>query len=42
MLDRKVRRKLAVLRHADKVTDNVATTYRYFGSARQCFYQRPR
>ena len=35
---RKVRHRLAVLRHADEVTGNVARTCRYYGISRQCFY----
>jgi transposase-like protein len=36
-LDRQVRRRLAVLRHAEEVTGKVALTCRYFGS-RQLYY----
>ena len=36
--DRKVRHRLAVLRHAEEVTGNVAMTCRYYGITRQCFY----
>lgn len=39
MLDREVRRTLAVLRHAEEVTGNGAMTCRYRGITRQCFYQ---
>jgi transposase InsO family protein len=38
MLDRQVRRRLAILRHADEMTGNVAMTCRYFGISRQVFY----
>jgi hypothetical protein len=30
-MDREVRRRLAVLRHVEEVTGNVAMTARYFG-----------
>jgi hypothetical protein len=36
--DPAVRRKLAVLRHADEVTGNVAMTCRYFSIRRQLYY----
>jgi len=36
--DRQVRRKLAVLRHVQEVTGNVALTCRYFGITRQAYY----
>jgi len=36
--DPAVRRKLAVLRHVDEVTGNVAMTCRYFGISRQLYY----
>jgi hypothetical protein len=35
LLDRPVRRRLAVLRHVEEVTGNVAMTCRYFGISRQ-------
>ena len=38
LLDRQVRRRLAVLRHAEEVTGNVALTCRYFGISRQLYY----
>ena len=38
-LDRQVRHRLAVLRHAEEVTGNVAMTSRYFGISRQTFYK---
>jgi len=36
---RKVRHRLAVIRHAEEVTGNVAATCRYYGISRQCFYK---
>jgi transposase len=36
---RKVRRRLAVLRHAVEVIGNVAATCWYYGISRQCFYK---
>ena len=36
---RKVRHRLAVLRHAEEVTGNVAATCRYYGISRQCVYK---
>jgi hypothetical protein len=36
--DRQVRRRLAILRHAEEVTGNVAMTCRYYGITRQSFY----
>jgi len=36
--DRQVRRRLAILRHSQEVTDNVAMTCRYYGITRQSFY----
>jgi hypothetical protein len=36
--DRAVRRRLAVLLHAEEVTGNVAMTCRYFGISRQPYY----
>ena len=38
-LDRQVRHRLAVLRHAEEVTGSVAMTSRYFGISRQTFYK---
>src|SRR6478672_8388845 len=35
---RKVRHRLAILRHAEEVTGNVALTCRYYGITRQAFY----
>lgn len=37
-LDRQARRRLAVLRHVEEVTGNVAMTCRYFGISRQAYY----
>jgi transposase-like protein len=37
-LDRQVRRRLAVLRHVEEITGNVAMTCRYFGITRQTYY----
>jgi transposase len=36
--DRQVKRRLAVLQHAEEVTGNVAMTCRYYGISRQRFY----
>lgn len=36
---RLVNHRLAVIRHAEEVTGNVAQTCRYFGIARQTFYR---
>ena len=38
LMDRQVRHRLAVLRHAEEVTGNVALTCRYYGITRQTFY----
>jgi transposase InsO family protein/transposase-like protein len=35
---RTVKRRLAILRHAEEITGNVALTCRYYGISRQCFY----
>src|SRR5215211_9385669 len=32
------KRRLAILRHAEEITGNVALTCRYYGISRQCFY----
>jgi transposase-like protein len=37
-LPREVRRRLAIIRHAEEVTGNVALTCRYYGISRQCNY----
>ena len=36
---RKVRHRLGVLRHAEEVTGNVASTCRYYGISRPTFYK---
>ena len=36
--DRQVKRRLAILNHAEEVTGNVAMTCRYYGITRQSFY----
>jgi transposase-like protein len=38
-LDRQVRHRMAVLRHAEEVTGNVSMTCRYFGITRQTYYK---
>ncbi|MEW2386620.1 IS481 family transposase [Micromonospora sp. NPDC047707] len=38
-LDRQAQHRLAVLRHAEEVTGNVAQTCRYYGISRQTFYK---
>ncbi|HEU4896283.1 MAG TPA: helix-turn-helix domain-containing protein [Actinomycetota bacterium] len=38
-LTRRAKRRLAVLRHAEEVTGNVALTCRYYGISRQVFYK---
>jgi transposase-like protein len=38
-LTRRAKRRLAVLRHAEEITGNVALTCRYYGISRQCFYK---
>jgi transposase InsO family protein len=37
-LERRAQRKLAVLRHVEEVSGNVAATCRYYGISRQCYY----
>jgi transposase len=37
--ERHVRHRLAMIRHADEVTGNVAQTCRYYGISRQAFYK---
>ena len=37
-LNRGAERRLAILRHAEEVSGNVAATCRYYGITRQCFY----
>src|SRR5215216_1517686 len=36
-LPRGMRRRLAIIRHAEEITDNVAMTCRYYGISRQCY-----
>jgi len=36
--DRQVRRRLAILHHAEEVSGKVALTCRYYGVSRQYFY----
>ena len=36
-LPREVKRWLAIIRHAEEVTGNVALTCRYYGISRQCY-----
>jgi transposase len=38
-LTRRAKRRLAILRHAEEITGNVALTCRYYGISRQVFYQ---
>jgi transposase-like protein len=38
-LPREVRRRLAIIQHADEVTGNVAMTCRYYGISRQVYYR---
>jgi transposase len=38
VLDRQQKHRLAVLRHAEEITGNVAATCRYYGITRQTFY----
>ncbi len=37
-LARMAKRRLAILRHAEEITGNVALTCRYYGISRQVFY----
>ena len=37
-IDRQIRHRLAVLRHADEISMNVAATCRHYGITRQTFY----
>ncbi len=37
-LERRAKRKLAILRHVEEVSGNVAATCRYYGISRQCYY----
>lgn len=38
-LDRRAKRRLAILEHAEDVTGSVSATCRYFGISRNCFYR---
>ena len=37
-LERRAQRRLAVLRHVEEVSFNVAATCQYYGISRQCYY----
>ena len=37
-VERRANRRLAVLRHVEEVSGNVAATCRYYGISRQCYY----
>ncbi|HEX9712180.1 MAG TPA: helix-turn-helix domain-containing protein, partial [Actinomycetota bacterium] len=37
-LNRGAQRRLAILRHAEEISHNVAATCRYYGITRQSFY----
>jgi transposase-like protein len=37
-LTRRAKRRLAIIRHVEEVTGNVALTCRYYGISRQCYY----
>jgi transposase len=37
-LDREAKRRLAIIRHVEEVTGNVALTRRYYGISRQAYY----
>lgn len=37
-LTRNIARRLAIIRHAQEVSGNVALTCRYYGITRQCYY----
>ena len=37
-LERRANHRLAVLRHVEEVSGNVAATCRYYGISRQCYY----
>src|SRR6478736_6522031 len=39
LLPREVRRRLAIIQHAEEVTGNVAMTCRYYGISRQVYYR---
>jgi len=38
-LARKAKHRLAIIRHAEEVTGNVAMTCRYYGISRQTYYR---
>ena len=38
-LERQARHRLAVLRHAEEISGNVAATCRYYGISRNCYYK---
>jgi transposase-like protein len=38
LLERRAQRRLAVLRHVEEISGNVAATCRYYGISRQCYY----
>jgi hypothetical protein len=38
-LERRARHKLAVLKHVDEVSGNVAVTCRYYRISRTCYYR---
>src|SRR5690349_8442150 len=38
-IDRQIKHRLAVLRHAEEVSGNVAATCRYYGISRTLFYK---
>jgi len=38
-LERQARRRLAVLRHVEEVSGNVAATCPYYGISRNCYYK---
>jgi transposase-like protein len=37
-LERRAKHKMAVLRHVQEVSGNIAATCRYYGISRQCYY----
>ena len=39
LLPREVRRRLAIIQHAEEATGNVAMTCRYYGISRQVYYR---
>ena len=38
-LERRAKHKLAVLRHVEEISGNVAATCRYYGISRQAYYK---